>query len=209
MTGFHIAQLVLGLGVLGLIGRRVHEVYFEAGRFDARLGEALLASLRAGEIERARALVRAAGPAWDARLGGAALTAHDDGVDVGAHVDEVMTDLRFRAAAGLQSLRVLGSIGSASGLMGACVEFVWLMAGDHGLTGLMAGRPQEIATGRALLAVAIGFSVLNVALSARTQLARDGAALLARARKLAGALDRWGHRGPANGSGSGEIAADL
>ena len=87
--------------------------------------------------------------------------------------------------------------------------FVWLMAGDHGLTGLMAGRPQEIATGRALLAVAIGFSVLIVALSARTQLARDGAALLARARKLAGALDRWGHRGPANGSGSGEIAADL
>ncbi len=138
--------------------------------------------------------MKGGGEAWEARIGRAALEAHDRGVDVGATVDEVMGDVRYRASAGLRSLRVLASIGSASGLMGACIEYVWLMTGDHGLSGLMAGRPQELATTRAILAVAIGFSVMIVALSARTQLGREGRALLGRANKTAQALDRWGQR---------------
>ncbi len=195
MTAYHYGQLVLAVGVLVLVGRRVHEVFFEAARHDRRLGDAILAHLRAGEIESAGALAAGGGPSWEARLGRAALDAHHAEMDVGAMVEEVMTDLRFQASAGLRSLRVLASIASASGLMGACVEYVWLMNGDHGLAGLMAGRPEEMATGRAILAVAIGFSVMIVALSARTQLGREGRALLARARKTAEALDRWGQRG--------------
>lgn len=194
MTAYHYGQIALALGVLALVGRRVHEVFFAAGRHDRRLGDAILASLRAGELERARALSAGGGPAWEARLGRAAFDALDRGVDVGATVDEVMAEVRYRASAGLRSLRVLASIGSASGLMGACVEYVWLMTGDHGLSGLMAGRPQEMATARAILAVAIGFSVMIVALSARAQLGREGRALLTRANKTARALDRWGQR---------------
>lgn len=194
MTAYHYGQIVLALGVLVLVGRRVHEVFFGAARFDKRLGDAILAHLREGELESARALAEGGGPMWDARISRAALDAHDQGIDVGAMVDEVMTDLRFQASAGLRSLRVLASIASASGLMGACVEYVWLMNGDHGLSGLMAGRPQEMATARAILAVAIGFSVMIVALSARTQLGREGRALLTRANKTASALDRWGQR---------------
>lgn len=185
---------MLAVGVLVLVGRRVHEVFFGAARFDRRLGEAILAHLRAGELESARMLATGGGPGWEARLGRAAIDAHDRGVDVGAMVDEVMTDLRFQASAGLRSLRVLASIASASGLMGASVEYVWLMNGDHGLAGLMAGRPEEMATARGILAVAIGFSVMIVALSARTQLGREGRVLLTRARKTAEALDRWGQR---------------
>ena len=216
MTLFHIGQLLLTFGVLALIGRRVHEVFFVFGRFDARYSEALMASLRGGDVGRARALAAGGGPAWEARLARAGLEAYDGSMDVGAFVDEVMTDVRFQAGAGLRSLRVLGSIGSASGLMGACVEFVWLMAGDHGLSGLMAGRPQEMATARALLAVAIGFSVMIVALAARSQLGREGRVLLARSRKLAAALDRWGQRvadavpaDPREPEIRAEIATDL
>ena len=176
------------------MARRVHEVFFVAGGYDGRLGEAILASLRAGELARARALATGGGDAWEAQLGRMAIDAHNRGVDVGAMVEEVMADIRFQAAAGLRSLRVLASIGSASGLMGACVEYVWLMAGDHGLAGLMPGRPQELATARAIVSVAIGFSVMIVALAARARLGREGRVLLTRARKTAGALDRWGQR---------------
>ena len=206
MTAYHYGQVVLPLGVFVLVGRRVHEIFFAAGRFDRRLGESILAHLRAGEIERAHGLAAGGGPAWEARIGRAALDAHERRVDIGAMVDEEMTDIRFQASAGLRSLRVLGSIASASGLMGACVEYVWLMTGDHGLAGLMAGRPQEMATTRAILAVAIGFAVMIVALSARTQLGREGRALLTRTKKTARALDRWGHRGGGEGQGA-EIAA--
>lgn len=219
MTAYHYGQIVLALGVLALVGKRVHEVFFEAGRFDKRLGEAILASLRAGETARARALAAGGGEAWEARIGRAAFDAYDRGVDVGATVEEVMGDVRYSASAGLRSLRVLASIASASGLMGACIEYVWLMTGDHGLAGLMAGRPQELATTRAILSVAIGFSVMIVALSARTQLGREGRALLARAKKTARALDRWGQRRqapseadadavPRNGSNDEEASDD-
>lgn len=209
MTAYHYGQIVLAVGVLALVGKRVHEVFFGAARFDKRLGEAIVAHLRSGEIEQARALAIGGGPAWEARIGRAALDAHDRGVDVGATVDEVMRDVRFQSSAGLRSLRVLASIGSASGLMGACIEYVWLMTGDHGLAGLMAGLPQELATARGILAVAIGFSIMIVAFSARTQLGHEGKALLARANKTAGALDRWGRRqAEAEGAEIAEESAD-
>jgi len=90
VTAYHYGQIVLALGVLALVGKRVHEVFFEAGRFDKRLGEAILASLRAGETARARALAAGGGEAWEARIGRAAFDAYDRGVDVGATVEEVI-----------------------------------------------------------------------------------------------------------------------
>ena len=154
---------------------------------DGRYGDAVLASLDAGELARVRALGHADG--WGAQLTRAALEAQREGVDVGIALDEASADIRYEAGKGVRGLRVAASLGSASGLLGACWEFLWLTGGDHGLAGLVAGLPLQIATERALLAVGLGFAITILSLGARTQLVREATLQLARNRKLAEGLE--------------------
>lgn len=179
--------MALALTSVTLIALRVRAIFFHGAAHDRRYGEAVLASLDAGEIERVRSLGRAGG--WAAQITRAALDAQREGVDVGLALDEASADIRFEAGKGVRGIRVAASLGSASGLLGACWEFLWLTGGDHGLAGMVAGLPLKIATERALLAVCMGFGVTILCLGARTQLVREATLQLARIRKLAEGLE--------------------
>ena len=162
-----------------------------------RLDEALSLALARGDTHRFQQLASAvdAAGSWPARLAAAVVEAIELRLDVGALVDEVMAELRHEASDGLRAMRVLASLGSASGLIGACIEFFWLMAGDHGPAGFVAGLPQQMATSRAVLSMAIGFAITLVALSARSRLGDQARVLFRRAQRLAANFDRAGSSG--------------
>lgn len=164
MTLYHGLQLLLLGAIVPLVVERIRTLFFEAP-VDARpVLRVVRAALSEGNRDRVRAMVEAGRPAWVLRLVGAVLDGDEAGDDPQAVLDEELSELRYQATRRLDGLRVLGSVASASGMFGAVLELIWYFQGDHGLAGLKAGLPEELAFERALLSVVIGFTLAGACL---------------------------------------------
>ena len=85
--------------------------------------------------------------------------------------DVILSEIHSEARAGLELLKGLARLATASGLLGMVGYLLWMMEGDHGLVGLQAGLPEKIAAQRGLLAMTIGACVALFAHASRGMLA--------------------------------------
>ena len=138
---------------VALVSERVRVLLFQAPLDTPAWLRHLIAALARGDKEQARALVDAAEPAWVATLAGRAMS---EGV---VPSEERFCQLRDQAFERLYALRALASLGSMTGFLGAVIELIWLMSGDHGLAGLQAGLPAKLALEAAALSMVIGVSI--------------------------------------------------
>jgi hypothetical protein len=137
-------------------------------------------ALEDGDVEDVRSLAEAGRPAWVPDL--IAVTLAGDPADA----MERASDLRFDATRRLYALRVFASLGTALGFLGALVELIWLLSGDHGLLALQAGLVERIAMERAILAMVLGVAISVFCLVSLAILKK---AALALARDLGSAAD--------------------
>jgi hypothetical protein len=131
-------------------------------------------------VDDARALAEAGAPAWVPEVVGLCLAGE------GLEALERVSDLKYEATKRLYALRVFASLGTALGFLGALVELIWLMSGDHGLLALQAGLVERIAMERAILAMAIGVAISVFSLVALSVLKKAALSLI---RDVTKALD--------------------
>ena len=190
MVALLVAQGLLALAAIALVTRQTRRLT-TLSSLDSRAMQAMQACARDGvnvSHESRRRLERLSkGPSAAARIGRALLEAVDEGVDPGLRLDEELTDLRFRVRQDLRAVRVFGSFGSITALMGAGWQFLWLTSGRHGLADLVPGLPLRLATERATLTASAGFAIAIFCLGAFRVLSREGGAL---SRELGAHADR-------------------
>lgn len=124
------------------------------------------------------------------------LSAHAEGQDPERAVEPALLEMRYEAGRGLWALRVMASVASASGVLGALWQLLRLLEGHVGLEGLEAGLAERMAFQRALLSLLIGAAVAAVSLYARSVLARQARRLLGEVLRLSEEL-ATALRGPA------------
>ena len=151
---------------------RTSALFFVAPLGAREVRAAVREGLDSAATHTLRALADAGGQAWLARLARAASDAVAEQAPVDHAVEQAATELEFESVAGLSTLRALGLLGVALGLLGATWELIWMLTGDHGLLGLVAGLPEQVATRAAVQAVANGLAIGWVAFSFRPALSR-------------------------------------
>lgn len=184
MTLFHGLQIVLLAGVLALVIERVRALCYVGAIDAAALRRALSSLLLAGEHDRAATLAVAARPALAVEPTLALLDPAVPNDDRLGQLDERLLDLKQRATERLRTLRILATIGSAIGFLGAAIEIHWVFAGDHGLLGLQAGLVESIGLSRAFLSIALGIATSSIAIGTYTVVASRGRAIVADGRRL-------------------------
>lgn len=182
MTWYVALQCVLAAAVVAIVVERTRTLLFRAPLDTRTWLRALHAAVADGDRDGARALARVARPAWVAEIATRALSA--DPAER-AELDELLSDYRYEAFRRLRALRILASVGTASGFFGAVLELIWLFSGDHGLAGLQAGRVERIALEGAALSVAIGIAVSVFAFVSLGILKRAAATLITDVQKTA------------------------
>lgn len=194
MTAYYAAQVALGVVAAAIVAERIRALMYRASLPLRPFRRVLLALVRTGQAERARRLGEAARPAWVGEVASCMLSAHADGLDAERLVEPVLLEMRYEAGRGLWALRVMASVASASGVLGALWQLLRVLEGRVGLEGLEAGLAERMAFQRALLSLLIGAMVATVALYARSVLARQARRLLGDvgrlSEELAGALQR-------------------
>jgi hypothetical protein len=145
------------------------------------LSDALDAKLLAGDRDGALQLARAALPSWAARVAVAGLDAEPD--DVLDALDEAASSVRAEALRGRSALRMLASVSSALGMIGAIVHLGGAFRDP--LLALAPALAQRIALGHALSCVALGLGTATVAFLARAAVIRQGDRWLAGADTVA------------------------
>lgn len=188
MTAFHAAQVALAAVAAALIVARLRALFFVAPLPVRPLRRMLESRVRRGDLTRALALAEHARPAWIAEAAAAVLRARVRGKDPLSAVEPMLLDLHYEAGRGLWAIRVLATIASAMGLLGALAALMNLLYGDHGLTGLVRGLPERLAFERALLSMLIGMSTAGVCLYAWRLLRRRARRLLDDVREVTDAL---------------------
>ena len=174
---------------------------FFAAPLDARLfGRALDRALDAGDIEQARALARAGGGAWLARIARAALDVWAAPSTVTGALDEALADLRDDADSGLRPLRVVATLASTLGMLSAILALNGVGVRSGGLLALQAGLQQSLAVEQAVAAVALGGSTAVVLLVARAVVRRHTKRLYDDAVRLVASL--IAHAGEKEGTSS-------
>ena len=156
MTWYAGLQLVLAAVVVYIVVERMRTLLFVAPLDTRPWLRALTAALADSDTEAARSLATRAKPAW---VGRAAELALRDDPEATGELDELLTDCKYEAFRRLRALRILASMGTASGFLGAVIEIIWLFEGDHGLAALSAGRVERIALEAAILAIALGIAI--------------------------------------------------
>jgi len=177
-----LLQATLAAAVAGRVAWLAYRLGFVAPLDLAPLRPIVMRAAEAGDHTTLERLARGGGEAWLARVVRAFVDPTSEGVE-GA-----LLELRFEAASGVGSLRVLGRLATSVGLLGALAAVLWLRFGDHGLDGLAAGLPEAEARGRAVSALAWGFATATLASGAATVMAHRARRLLRDARSLADAL---------------------
>ncbi|MEM9191734.1 MAG: hypothetical protein AAGF12_21360 [Myxococcota bacterium] len=171
MLVYRVAQLLLASAILILILRRSRALLFEAPVDTNPFLKALRARLEAGDRSGAQALASAGKPAFVPQVVDEALQDRVAG-------EERLVDLRLEALRGLWVLKVLGRIGTATGILGAIVELVWMLEGDHGLLPLKAGAVESIALNDGMQSVVLGVGSAIVAFIALGMLRRAATRLI-------------------------------
>lgn len=152
---------------LWVVVRRLRVVLFDAPLDAHHFARALDRALDGGDLDQARALARAGGEAWLARVARAALDVWTEPRAVRGALDEVLAELREQANAGLLPLRMIASLGSTLGLLAAILALNHVGVRSGGLLALQAGLVQSLAVAQAVASVALGGSTAIVVLVAR------------------------------------------
>lgn len=189
MTTYHAAQLVLLIAVLVLAVERVRALYYRGAVDAALLRRALVRLLAADRADRAAQLALAARPALVIEPVLALLDPGLPNDERLGELDERLVDLEQRATERLRPLRVLATLASAVGFIGAFLEIHWIFAGDHGLMGLQAGLVESVGLSRAFLSIALGIGTSSLGIAAYTLLAKRARALIADGRRLVGSVE--------------------
>lgn len=189
MTLYHAGQIVLLIGVLALAIERVRALCYRGAIDAALLRRALSRLMVSGEDDRAARLMAAARPALAVEPALALLDPSVPGDERMGELDERLLDLTERATRRLRVLRILATIASAVGFLGAFIEIHWVFAGDHGLLGLQAGLVESLGLSRAFLSIALGIATSSLAIGAYTVLAGRAKALVADGRRLAACVE--------------------
>jgi hypothetical protein len=163
-------------------------VLFDAP-LDARtFSRALDRALDAGDLDAARALARAGGDAWLARISRAALDAWPEPRAVSASLDEALAELRGEADAGLRPLRMVASLASTLGMLAAILALNHVGVPSGGLLALQAGLVQSLVVAQAVASVAMGGCTAMVVLMARALIRRHTKRLYDEAVRLIASL---------------------
>lgn len=154
---------------LVLIGLRVRSIAFRAALDGPSFSREIAARLKAGQIDRARALAEQLRPAWAAELVLRTLEARSDPTQLRYALEETRAELELAAQRGLLAVRSLGRIALPLALAIAIVE---LAAG-------FAPAPDRVqaagvAFSRGLFAMSIGMATAFVCQLSYGLLAREG-----------------------------------
>jgi hypothetical protein len=173
MIFFHLGQALIAVAVGVILFGRIREVLYRGSLERVPFVAAVRVVLAEGDQDRALALVRAAEPAFVARGARALLDP-----DASEPVDECLAELHYEAQRHLGTLRVLARVATASGLLGAIVELLWLVYGDHGILPLQAGLVETMALEGGILAIVLGAATSGVAFYGLSIVKRRASALL-------------------------------
>ena len=192
MIAFTGAQLVLAAFVVALAVSRIRVLLFVAPldrrAFLARLAAVLAERGAAGGAE----LASACRPAWIAVLADRALrVAATEGNAAGVgELGEAGLELSDAASKGLRALRVLASMATAAGLLGAILELQAMVAPDRGLRALARGLVERTALEGGMLAMALGVATAIVALAAQRMLVRAATGLVEDLKAVSAVVER-------------------
>lgn len=189
MIAFRLGQLALAALVVAVVVRRVRELGFRSQLDVQPFVSAMRGAIMVEDLEHARRIATLGLPAWVARVGEAALDAREAGLPVGAIVEETLADVRFESQEGIRTLRVLATIASATGLLGAIWEVMWMLGSDHGLLDLVPGLAQQVAFQNAMMSMVSGISIALFAGVSMTALRRHGRRMLVETHAAANALE--------------------
>jgi len=187
---FHVGQLLLAAVVVAIVVDRVRVLLYQAPLDTAPWLRAVTSAAQEGEVGETRALVAAAGRAWAAQVARVAVDRPED-----LPLEEIVSDLRYDALKRLGALQSLARVSTAVGFLGAILELIWLLSGDHGLLGLMAGLPEKVAAEGAMLSVTLGVATSIFAFSALSVLKRGALALMRDMGRTAAELEALWPRG--------------
>lgn len=189
MTLFHAGQIVLLASVVALVVDRVRALCYRGAIDAALLRRALMRLLSGGEHEKAADLALAARPALAIEPTLALLDPAVPDDERLSELDDRLLDLKQRATARLRTLRILATMGSAIGFLGAAIEIHWVFAGDHGLLGLQAGLVESIGLSRAFLSIALGIATSTLAIGTYTLLRGRARAIVADGRRVLASVE--------------------
>lgn len=164
--------MALAGGAAALIVGRLRVLYFVAPLPARPLRRRLEAHLRRGDVQGALALAERARPAWVGMAAADILHALARGEDPLPVAETTLLDWHAEAGRGLWAIRVLATVASALGLLGALWALIGFLYGNHGVAGLMEGLPERLAFEQALLSMLIGMCTAGVCLYAWRLLGR-------------------------------------
>lgn len=189
MTLYQWAQLVLAAAVCALIYRRARVLWFDAPLEAKALVDRGEKMLLADQFDAFRALAKQLGPtAWLGRMFTCVGTGAPDLEQAERDVDELLADLKDETLADLKPLRVLASLGTMSGLLGAAIEITHGATPDTSIRALEAGLPARLAFANAMDCMALGIAITVVAGMSLRVFRRDAVRLFGEARVAADRL---------------------
>ena len=173
MGVYAIGQTVFALACV-LWGVRALRRLFEGMGVDPRYEKEVARRVRQMQQHPEQVRALAVGKSWSARLLRAALEGwdrrHEGYGEVSLALAEEHAAIRDESVSTLRMARNLGRIATAIGVLGACVQWLWLTYGSHGLAALAAGVAEREAGGRATLSILLGAAVGALALGLRARL---------------------------------------
>ena len=190
MTLYNVLQLGLAGVVIYVVAERARTLLYRAALERGAYLRVLAGALESGDMHAARGLSAAARPAWIAELASAALCEEQPADERVASMEELLSDLRDDAVRRLGALRALASVATSFGLLGAVLELIRYLGGDHGLAGLQAGLPQKLGLERVLVTVTLGVVTAVLALTAHRLFKRTAVALMGDLEETARVLRR-------------------
>ncbi len=175
--------------VLVLVARRAKALWFDAALDAKPLSKHIDALLRDKDFERLKSLAaKLPARSWMGRVLLPAVSVGPGLEEVEIAVDEALSELKQAATDGLAALRVLTSLSTTAGLLGAVLELSKGATSDHSLAALEAGLPQRIAFANAMNSMALGLATAVVCGVALRVLRRDATRLFGEARSLGSAI---------------------
>lgn len=183
VTLYQVAQYLLAAAVIFVVAKRVRVLWFDAALEAKPIQKAVDAMARAGDFDGLKALAaRLPQRSWIARVLTPATQAAPALEAVEVAVDEALVELKEAATDGLAALRVLTSLATTGGLLGAVLELSKGATPDHSLAALEAGLPQRIAFANAMNSMALGIATAIVCGVCLRALRRDAARIFNDAR---------------------------
>jgi hypothetical protein len=189
MTVFHLLQVVVAIGIAGLVLERIRVLCWR-GPVDV---EPVVSAMRALPREEARRLLVRLEGTFVARVLWPIVEEAERG-DREVALEEALVDAKHAIVDRLAWIRVAGTLSTFLGFVGAAYELGWVYTGDHGLLGLDPARVAAIGMGHAMMSIALGIGGSSFALGSWAALRPRARTLVAECERV---VDRLRALGPA------------